>query len=98
MTGRRVSADEALDLGIFNKVVPADDLAEAAQEMAATLAAGPPTALRLMKENINRAATTDLNTCLDMEADRMVRCTQTADHLEGVEAFKEKRAPQFKGR
>ncbi|MEM7429705.1 MAG: enoyl-CoA hydratase [Pseudomonadota bacterium] len=98
MTGRRVSAEEALALGIFNKVVPAGDLNDAALELASTLASGPPTALRYMKENFNRAATTALEPCLDMEADRMVRCTRTEDHQEGVEAFKEKRAPEFKGR
>ena len=98
MTGRRVGAEEALGLGIFNKVVPAEDLESAAQEMATALAEGPTTALRFIKENINRASTADLQTCLDMEADRMVRCTQTEDHLEGVEAFKEKRTPNFRGR
>lgn len=97
-TGRRVPADEALALGIFNEVVPADDLSTRARELAGSIAAGAPLALRFMKENFNRAATADLKTCLDMEADRMVRCTQSQDHLEGVEAFKEKRPPNFKGR
>ena len=98
MTGRRVGADEALALGIFNRVVPTDELASAALELAQSLAEGPPTALRYMKENFNRAAAGDLRACLDMEADRMVRCTQTEDHQEGVAAFMEKRAPTFQGR
>ncbi len=97
MTGRRVGAEEALALGIFNNVVPAGELSAAALDLAQSLAQGPPTALRYIKENINRAATTDLGNCLDMEADRMVRCTRTGDHQEGVDAFKEKRAPEFKG-
>ena len=97
-TGRRVQADEALALGIFNETVPADQLSARADELATTIAAGAPLALRFMKENFNRATSADLRTCLDMEADRMVRCTQTADHLEGVQAFKDKRRPNFEGR
>ncbi|MCP5081277.1 MAG: enoyl-CoA hydratase [Alphaproteobacteria bacterium] len=97
-TGRRVQADEALALGIFNETVPADQLSARAHELATTIAAGAPLALRFMKENFNRATSTDLRTCLDMEADRMVRCTQTADHLEGVQAFRDKRPPKFEGR
>ena len=97
-TGRRIQSDEALSLGIFNEVVPADMLAARAKELAGSIAAGAPMALRFMKENFNRATSADLKTCLDMEADRMVRCTQSQDHLEGVEAFREKRAPKFQGR
>ncbi|MEM8688213.1 MAG: enoyl-CoA hydratase-related protein, partial [Pseudomonadota bacterium] len=97
-TGRRVQSDEALDLGIFNEVVPAKELNARAMELAGQIAAGAPLALRFMKENFNRAASGDLRTCLDMEADRMVRCTQSEDHLEGVAAFKEKRPPKFAGR
>ena len=97
-TGRRVQADEALELGIFNEVVPADELMTRAQELAGTLAKAAPLALRFMKENLNRATVADLRTCLDMEADRMVRCTKSEDHLEGVAAFLEKRKPEFKGR
>jgi enoyl-CoA hydratase/carnithine racemase len=55
-------------------------------------------AIRFMKENLNRAQTADLRTCLGMEADRMVRCTQTQDHREAVAAFLEKRPPTFSGR
>lgn len=97
-TGRRVPSDEALSLGIFNEVVPAGELQARAVELAGQIAAGAPLALRFMKENFNRAASSDLRTCLDMEADRMVRCTKTEDHLEGVEAFKAKRPPNFVGR
>ncbi len=50
-----------------------------------------------MKENLNRAAMADLRTCLELEADRMVRCTRTEDHREAVEAFLAKRAPEFEG-
>ena len=97
-TGRRVHAAEALRLGIVNEVVPDADLAARARELAGAVAAGPPVALRYMKENFNRAGAADLKTCLDMEADRTIRSARTEDHLEGVAAFMAKRKPEFTGR
>ena len=97
-TGRRIYAPEALELGIFNDVVPDAELAGRARELAETIAAGPPLALRYMKENFNRASVADLKTCLDMEADRTIRSARTEDHLEGVDAFRSKRRPNFSGR
>ncbi len=96
-TARRVPAQECLALGIFNEVVPFDALGTRAAELAAAIAAGPPVAIRYMKENLNRAIGQDLATCLRMEADRMVRCTRTEDHKEAVQAFLGKRTPEFKG-
>lgn len=97
LTGRRVQSAEALELGIFNEVVPEANLAARTVELAETIAAGAPLALRYMKQNINRAIVADLKTCLDMEADRTVRCARTQDHLEGVAAFGAKRKPNFTG-
>lgn len=96
-TSRRIDAAEALALGLVNEVVPFDDLAARTRELAAQIAAGPPVALRFMKENLNRAVQADLRSCLAMEADRMVRCTRTEDHREAVAAFLAKREPEFKG-
>jgi 2-(1,2-epoxy-1,2-dihydrophenyl)acetyl-CoA isomerase len=96
-TAERVSAAECLRLGLVNRVVPDARLAEETQALAARIAGGPPIALRYMKENLNRAATADLKTCLELEADRMVRCTRTDDHREAVRAFLAKRAPEFRG-
>ena len=97
-TGRRVYAEEAQALGIFNSVVPADELRERTKELAISIATGPPIAIRYMKENLNRALLADLKTCLAMEADRLVRCARTDDHKEAVVAFLAKRKPQFSGR
>ena len=97
-TARRVQADEALQLGIFNQVVADEELANATRELALHIASGPPVALGYMKENINRAVTGDLRSCLAMEADRMTRCAATTDHKEAVKAFMEKRQPTFSGR
>lgn len=96
-TARRVGADEALSLGLVNEVVPAETLQSRTAALAAEIAAGPPIALRFMKENLNRAAVADLRTCLGLEADRMVRCTRTEDHREAVAAFLEKRPAEFRG-
>ena len=66
--------------------------------LAKRIASGPPIAIRYMKENMNRAVTQDLRACLDMEADRLVRVSQTEDFREAVKAFVEKRPPTFRGR
>ena len=95
MTARRVPAKECLALGIANRVVPFDDLLESANELARSIANGPRTAIRYMKENINLALGADLKTSLAQEADRMVRCSGTEDHREAVRAFMEKRPPRF---
>ena len=76
----------------------ADELDEAATDLARQIAAGPPVAHRFMKENLNRATHADLSTCLHHEADRMVRGAKTEDYLEAVAAFSEKRKPVFQGR
>ena len=97
-TSRRVSAAECLDLGIVNEVVPDLDLKTRTAELAQSIADGPPIALRYMKENFNRAVFADLSTCLDLEADRLMRCARTRDHLNAVQAFLKKKAPKFEGR
>jgi 2-(1,2-epoxy-1,2-dihydrophenyl)acetyl-CoA isomerase len=96
-TSRRVGAAECLALGIFNEVVPDDELADRTQVLAERIAAGPPVALRYMKENLNRAVQGDFAACLKLEADRMVRSGATQDHKQPVAAFLEKRTPVFTG-
>ena len=95
MTARRIPAEECLALGIANRVVPFDALQNSANELARQLANGPRTAIRYMKENINRALGADLKTCLALEAQGVVRSTTTDDHREAVRAFVEKRPPRF---
>ena len=95
LSSRRVTATECVSLGLVNRVVPADQLQAATRELAETIASGPALAQRFMKENLNRAITHDLKTCLDMEADRLIRSSSSPDHAEAVKAFLEKRTPEF---
>lgn len=94
----RVSADEALTLGLTNWVVPADQLMDKAMEIANRLANGPTVAYRYMKENLNRAMSGELGDCLDLEATHHIHTGATADHKEAAQAFVEKREPKFIGR
>ena len=96
-TGDRLDARECERLGIVNRVVPDADLASEASALAQRIAAGPPVALRYMKENLNRALGESLRSCLDAEAERMVQSATTHDYAEAVRAFQEKRAPVFRG-
>lgn len=97
-SSRRISSDEGLALGIFNRVCEDDALEADAAAWAAELAAEAPIALRYMKENINRAAVSDLRGALAMEADRMVRTILTEDHKASAQAFFEKRTAVFTGK
>jgi enoyl-CoA hydratase/carnithine racemase len=97
-TAARVEAAECERLGLVNRVVPDAELEKTAMDLARRIAAGPPVALRYMKDNLNRALDAGLRDCLDVEADRMVQGAMTEDYLEAVAAFAEKRAPVFKGR
>ena len=97
-TAARVDAAGCLALGLANRVVPAADLEKEARALAAQIAAGPPIAQRYMKENLNRALTESLQSCLDTEAERMVAGAFTEDYVEAVKAFTEKRKPLFRGR
>ena len=95
----RVSAEEALRLGLANWVVAPEELAAKAREIALRLAGGPTVAYRYMKENLNRAFSGgDMDDCLDLEATHHVHCGLTEDHKDAARAFVEKRSPVFRGR
>ena len=94
----RISADEALRLGLTNWVCAPEELAAKAREVALRIANGPTVAYRYMKENLNRAMAGEVDECLDLEATHHVHCGQTEDHREATKAFVEKREPVFKGR
>ena len=97
-TGRPVDAEEALSLGLVNRVVADDQLSDATMELARSLAQGPQVALSLMKRNMSCAESGGLAELLDTEAANMVLSARTEDHREAAKAFVEKRAPAFIGR
>ncbi|MCG3128819.1 MAG: 1,2-epoxyphenylacetyl-CoA isomerase [Phycisphaerae bacterium] len=96
--GEKVPADEALRIGLVNRVVPDEALPAATRELAARLAAMPTRAIGLTKRALNRAWTADLGDQLEYEAFVQQTAGQTADHREGVMAFIEKRKPRFQGK
>ena len=96
-TGEIVDAQRALDLSLVSKVFAHDDLEVETMKIAEHIASGPTLAYARMKENLNRAETSDLATALDAEALNMILSGQTKDHMEAARAFVEKRQPTFAG-
>ncbi len=96
-TGDKVSAAEALRLGLANKVVTDEHLMEETHALAARLAAMPTRAIGLMKRLIHQSFDNTLEEQLEAEAAMQEIADQTEDHLEGLRAFAEKRKPQFRG-
>jgi enoyl-CoA hydratase/carnithine racemase len=96
-TADKVEATRAEAIGLFNRVVPDDRLQDEAFAMARGMAQGPTLALRYMKDNLDEALAFDFTTARDHEAERLIRTTMTADHREAVQAFIEKRKPNFSG-
>jgi 2-(1,2-epoxy-1,2-dihydrophenyl)acetyl-CoA isomerase len=93
-----ITADEALSIGLVNRVVADLDLLEATHTMARRIAEQPRIAVGYIKRNLFLAETGSFVEVLDAEAYHQARCSQTEDHREAVAAFKEKRKPAFKGR
>jgi len=96
--GDDLSADDALRIGLANKVVAADELRAAAKAWAERLASGPTFAIGMSKRLLNRSLESDLETALDEEAMVQSIVTQSEDTKEGMLAFAERRQPAFKGR
>jgi 2-(1,2-epoxy-1,2-dihydrophenyl)acetyl-CoA isomerase len=97
LVGEPLDAAEALRLGLVSNVVPGDRLLDEARAMASRLAEGAPLALALTKEALQRSSTIDLDEALEGEAKLQGIAGASADHVEGLAAFKEKRPPRFSG-
>ncbi|HEU0250420.1 MAG TPA: enoyl-CoA hydratase-related protein [Solirubrobacteraceae bacterium] len=98
LLGERWSAQQALEAGIVNKVVPADEFDAAVEEWATKLASKSPVIMRLGKEAMRRQLDMPLDDALDYLRAQLTLATSTEDIVEGVTAFFEKREPEWKGR
>lgn len=96
--GDILTAPEALDIGLVNRVIEHEQLAKEVGQLAGRIAHGPQVSYRYMKENVNLAVDSEFRAILDREALTHIRCQGTADHQEGARAFVEKREPRFQGR
>ncbi|MFI0411059.1 enoyl-CoA hydratase-related protein [Actinomadura sp. 3N508] len=97
LLGEPIKAEAALELGLVNRVVPADELAPASVELARRLAAGPTVSYGAVKTALDFAATHDLASALEREAELQDNCEKTSDHHNATEAFLKKEQPTFEG-
>ena len=98
LTGRRFSAQEALQWGLINKVVPVEQLLDEAIAMAETIAQKPPIAIQMAKAAIREGLESGLSPALSHERTLFYSLFGTDDQKEGMQAFLEKRKPEFKGK
>jgi len=97
MTGVMITAEEAMRIGLVNKVFPLESLWEETMKTAKVIASKGRVSVRAVKQMINRGLDVDLRSGCYMEADAFALCKTSTDAAEGMNAFLEKRKPQFKG-
>jgi 2-(1,2-epoxy-1,2-dihydrophenyl)acetyl-CoA isomerase len=98
LTGERISARAAAELGLVAKVFPAGTFTDDYLEFARGLAAGPTRAYGLTKQAFRQALESTLEDQLELEASLQQEASETGDFQEGLRAFREKRPPRFSGR
>lgn len=97
-TGQRVGAEEALKIGLVNKICGSEALMDECNKMATMICETGPIAIEQAKYAINYGLETDLHTGLAIESNAYWVCIPTEDRLEGLAAFREKRKPVYKGK
>ena len=96
--GGQIDAKRAYEIGLVNKVVPADNLMEEAKKFAKKLASMPPFTMKMAKQSINYGYDLALDNANRLEMECCAQCFSTSDQKEGMKAFLEKRKPNFTGR
>ena len=97
-TAARIKAVEAHSIGLVNQVVAGADLLDTARTMAFKISANGPIAVRQAKLAVNKGIDAPLDVGLNLESNAYWQCIPTEDRLEGLQAFREKRKPRYKGR
>jgi enoyl-CoA hydratase len=97
LNNRTLNAQEALQYGLVNRVVPVERCLDEAVELAAEIAARAPLAVRMAKEMVNQAYETSLSDGIAAERRLFYMLFASQDQKEGMQAFKEKRDPEWKG-
>jgi len=98
LTGDVLSPQEALEIGLVNRVVPHDRLMEETMILAKKMASKPPLAIRLMKRAVYQGQTSTLRAHLDYISSQLALLSETQDHQEAARSFLEKRKPTFLGK
>jgi enoyl-CoA hydratase/carnithine racemase len=98
LTGETIDAQEALRIGLVNKVVPKEELMKVAMKMAQEMASKGPIALKYAKEAVYKGMDMTLEQGLRLEADLYLLIHTSKDRTEGIQAFREKRTPKFEGK
>lgn len=96
--GKLIPGNEAAEIGLINRAVPADTFNEQCEEIISELAKGPTVAYSLTKELVHAGVDGDINEALKRETNAQAIAATTQDHREGVEAFLDKRDPEFEGK
>lgn len=97
-TGDVLSPQEALEIGLVNRVVPHDRLMEETMVLAEKISSKPPLAIRMMKRSVYQSQMSNLRTHLDYISSQLALLSETQDHQEAARAFLEKRKPTFAGK
>ena len=97
LTGKVITAQEGYEMGLLNKVVPADSLMAEVRELAGKMLSAGPVGIGLAKQLVNKSLSLDIDSGLELEANTFGLCFGTQDQKEGMTAFVEKRSPTFKG-
>lgn len=97
LTAEPVDAEEALRIGLINRLVPGEDVLPEAEKVAREIASKAPLSLRFLKEAVNRGLDLSLEEGMKLEMDLYALLQTTMDRQEGIQAFREKRRPVFRG-